>query len=107
MSISNIITTIKNINLDQDCCARCKGKFENEESKKIVPFDDDDNFYCRRCAGFVFEERQVPEDDQDDVPCFPAKDNVPDIPPHKFIARDVDGVAWQYDAEDDEWTRSK
>ena len=43
--------------------------------------------------------------DEDDVPCFPAKDNVPDIPPHKFIARDVDGVMWQYDAEDDEWTR--
>lgn len=59
MSISNIITTIKNIHLDQDCCARCKGKFEDEKSKKIVPFDDDDNFYHRRCAAFVCAERDT------------------------------------------------
>ena len=66
MSISNITTTIKNINLDQDCCARCKGKFEDEESKKIVPFDDDDNFYCRRCVQFVFEEWQEKHRDEEE-----------------------------------------
>jgi hypothetical protein len=62
----NIITTIKNINLDQDCCARCKGKFENEESKKIVPFADDNNFYCRRCVQFVFEEWQEKYKDEEE-----------------------------------------
>ena len=37
----------------------------------------------------------------EDVPCFPF--HLPDIPPHNFVARDVEGIMWQYDKWDDEW----
>lgn len=38
----------------------------------------------------------------EDVPCFPFL--LPDdIPPHNTVARDVEGIMWQYDKWDDEW----
>jgi hypothetical protein len=43
--------------------------------------------------------------DEDDVPCFPASAMIDDIPPHKFIAKDVDGEYWRYDAGEDRWNR--
>ena len=81
----------------------------NEEIKRIII--NLDGAKCSGCDEYLGENEMgercetCDKDDEEDVPCFPAKDNVPDIPPHKFIARDVDGVMWQYDAEDDEWTR--
>ena len=54
-------------------------------------FENQDGDKCKYCA--------------DDVPCFPAEAFVPDVPANKQMARDVDGVLWQYDAGDDKWDR--
>ena len=126
----------KKIDCEEEDCEAChRGKFcdcedkgcphcnKDEEEEEDGMEDCDDCGYTHhfedkcpigeQCEKYEnWREREEGDcvddaDDEDDVPCFPAKDDVPDIPPHKFIARDVDGVAWQYDAEDDEWTRSK
>lgn len=111
------------INLDGAKCSGCDeylGEDEVGERCETCDKDEEEDGFedCDDCGYTHHYEDKCPigeqcekyekwreEEDQDDVPCFPAKDNVPDIPPHKFIARDVDGIMWRYDAGDDEWTR--
>ena len=42
-----------------------------------------------------------------DVPEFPPGANIPDIPEDGFKAKDLDGVEWIYNAEEDEWKQVK
>lgn len=71
-------------------CWKCKTKMTTAEVDAIPEDEFDADFpVCAECR------KEVPE--------FPADAEVPDVPPHGYQATDVDGVAWVFNAEEDEW----
>ena len=106
MSINEITTAIKNINLDQEEFGVCKHCNDEEDGFEDCEDCGYTHHYEDKCPiGEQCEKYEKWREDEDDVPCFPASAYVPDIPADKQMARDVDGIMWQYDAGDDKWNR--
>ena len=80
-------------------------EIEDDEEEEEEEEDDDEDEEKEEDDDEDEEKEEDDEDDEDDVPCFPAEAFVPDVPVNKQMARDVDGVLWQYNAGNDKWNR--